>query len=333
MLTLFGVYLILNKKKYVGLAVFIIVGFFSFLMSIFLLICFCFYSIYKDRINDFYYLFVGNFIVFFVQFHRVFTLGFPSTYFGFVDRGFNTLLSNMLSDFGGIYGFGFFMFVLGIIGVYFFWKEKYKFIIVYFILGVLIYLSLYFGFLIFYINIFLVVLAAYSFNLFLKNEWKSETFKSLSLLLLVCGLMFSTISYFDNVPKFPPNSSFAEGINFLNNQNVETNIFSYYDRGQYLSYGGMKNFIDDNFFYALAAKERWYDSDKVFHSDEIEDTLAILNRYNIEYIWVDTQMIDKLWSGDEIEFLFLLRYSPQNFAKVFDNGDVEIYKYIGDDNV
>jgi len=68
--TLFGIYLLVKDKKYYGLISFIIVGFFSYLISLSFLIAFLIYGIYKNKWKEFYVLLIGNIIVFFIQFSR-----------------------------------------------------------------------------------------------------------------------------------------------------------------------------------------------------------------------------------------------------------------------
>ena len=170
--SLFGIYLLIKRKKYFALAVFIFLGFFSYLTSLLILLCFLIYSIYKNKWNEFYIMLLGNLAAFFLQFYRVFKLGLPETFFGFADKNISTLIRLVFSDFGSKIGLSFFIFILGVIGIYYLFKEKYKYLAIYLALGIALYLSLYFNFLIYSIrlnaNDFFVYFSFHCFDYFTK---------------------------------------------------------------------------------------------------------------------------------------------------------------------
>jgi len=159
-------------------------------------------------------------------------------------------------------------------------------------------------------------------------DWKSEIFKHLTIVILCCGLLFSIVAYMDGISKFTPTKDFADGLKFLKGQKINTVVFSDYSRGIYLNYADKKNFMDSNFLYAPGVSSRALDAERLFRTNNLNVALAIINKYNIEYIWIDKEILNKFWANEDRELLFLLRYSPQNFNKVFSNGDVEIYQYI-----
>src|SRR3989344_5264012 len=73
-LSLLGLYLFFKKKLYFALVVFVIVGFFSYLVSLFILLGFLVYSMSKKDWNKFYLLLIGNILVFLIQFSRLFRI-------------------------------------------------------------------------------------------------------------------------------------------------------------------------------------------------------------------------------------------------------------------
>lgn len=326
-LSLLGFYFYLEKKEKTALTIFILTGFFSYIISIFILLMYLFYAQSNKKMKSFVVLLIFNVITFLLQFNKIFTLGLPETFFGFTDKGIVSLLQLLLSDFGGKQGISIFLFLLGIVGVYYMWKEKYKYLIVYIILAILIIFSVYINFLVYYTAIILSIFAAYAILELLKSEWKSYTLKFLTILALSCGLLFSTVSYVDRITHFTPSQGFAEGLEFLRNENITTTVFSHYTRGSYLSYTGKRNYMDDNFLYAPNVFGRERDMHRLFKSKDINEAVAMINKYGIQYIWLDTELREELYGNTEKEFLFLLRYSPQSFKKVFYNADVEIYKY------
>ena len=326
-LSLLGLYLYMEGREKWAMFIFSILGFFSYVISIFILIIYLLYTLSNKKWNQFLFLLGVNIITFLLQFHKIFTLGLPETFFGFVNRNFDELLRLLFSDFGGKNGISIFLFILGFVGVYFMWKERYKYLVVYFVLSLLIILSLYFNFLVYYVAMLISIFAAYAFMQLNEYDWRSKTFKFLTILIICCGLLFSSLSYIDRITKFTPTKGFGEGLEFLKEQNITTTVFSHYTRGSYLSYTGKRNFMDDNFLYAPNVDGRYRDMWRLFRSKDINEANAMINKYGIQYIWIDTELREELYGKTEKEFLFLLRYSPQSFKKVFNNDDVEIYKY------
>lgn len=326
-LILLGVYSYLCKSKLLSALFFSIIGFFSFSASLFVLLFYFMFTLYKkEKWNNFIIVFAGFLIFFLLQFYRIFYLGIPKNLFGFTSFNFGQIINIMFSDFGSIFGISLFVFILGIIGVWASFRETLKQYVYFFFIIAMFLLTFYFNSLVFAFVLIMPVFAAYGFNKLVNAEWKSEYFKYLVVLVLCCGFLFSTLAYINRVSDFTPSKSFGEGLNFLEKQEIDSDVFSHYSRGVYLSYAGKKNFMDSNFLYAPGLDYRTFDSERLLRAKDIKIAVALVNKYNIEYIWLDKELIDKLWSDDEIELLFLLRYSPETFEKVFDNGDVEIYK-------
>ncbi len=326
LLSLLGIYLYVNKKENLALIVFIAVGLFSILTSLLILILFLFYSIYKKEFKGFSVLFLGSFFVFLLQFYRVLFSGLPETFFGTINWSIPSILAILFSDFGSKFGISFFLFVLAFIGIYSYLSFKFKYLLAYAAITIFILLIPYFTFLVFYLGLVFVLFSAYGLIVVINREWKSEVLKYLAVLIICCGLLFSNLAYINRISTFTPSKNFGNALVFLGNQEIG-GVFSHYSRGAYLSYAGKKNFMDSNFLYAPGVEAKQLDSERLFSSNNLDVTQAIISKYNIEYIWLDRELVNNLWAGDEIELLFLLKYSPQVFKKIFDNGDVELYKY------
>ena len=328
-LSLFAILLHLNKKHKIALFLFIITGFFSFISSTLILIIYSIYGIFKKgKKFNLLIFFLSWIIIFFVQFFKVFKIGVPETIFGIIQFNINNIINIIFSDFGSIFGFSLFLFLMAIIGIYYINDNLLKTFIYYSVLIIFTVLTIYFNALIFLLVFLLAFFASYGIYSLFFVDWKSEIFKYLTIVILCCGLLFSIVAYMDGISKFTPTKDFADGLKFLKGQKINTVVFSDYSRGIYLNYADKKNFMDSNFLYAPGVSSRALDAERLFRTNNLNVALAIINKYNIEYIWIDKEILNKFWANEDRELLFLLRYSPQNFNKVFSNGDVEIYQYI-----
>ena len=325
---LLGIYLSIKKKVIASIIVFGLIGFFSILTLLIVL----FYSLAESLKTKKWErtLYISLFLLsaFIVQFYKLVSLGLPEVILGFYTFPLPNMLNILFSDFGSIFGISVFTFFLSLIGIYTYWKKKYKFLLYYIILSILIFTAFYFNFVIFYLSFILAFFAALGFNNFLNHEWRSNTLRYFTILVVICGIVFSGLAFLNETPNISPSNGFSEAFDFLKEQNSTSMVFSDYTRGSYISYAGRINFIDENTFYARNVQSKLLDSKRLLHAKNINTATSIINRYNIQYIWLDRDLINHLWGKSEIELIFLLRYSPNNFKKIFDNEDVEIYQYI-----
>jgi len=231
------------------------------------------------------------------------------------------------SDFGGRFGLSIFSAFLALIGIYVLWKQKYKYILVYLSVILLIFASVYLNFVLFYLNIVVAVLGSIGILSILERRWESKFIKMFSILILICGIIFSGLSFIKQMSLMEPSTRQMAALNYLEEKaNPGSVIFSYYDRGFWFNYIGNKNVMDLNFFYAPKVNERWQDSLRLLNSNNIDTTLEILDKYKVNYIWLDKSVKNKFYGSKEINFLYQLKYDPR-FKVVYRNLDVEIWKY------
>ena len=116
----------------------------------------------------------------------------------------------------------------------------------------------------------------------------------------------------------------VRSLEFLKSQEGSGVVFSYYANGVLInSVANKKNLMDSNFFYSPDLKERYYDSNELLFTRDIENATKIINKYNIQYIFIDKDMEEKLWGGEEEGLLFLLKYS-KNFYTIYHNNSTRI---------
>src|SRR3989344_2883640 len=327
LLGLLGFYFVLRKKYFYGILFLSFVSFFSFLGSIASLFLFLILSFYK-RYNKKYCLFgiFLSFLFMIIQYSRLYSLKLPGfTLFYLREEVVNYFFQNIISDFGGLYGFGFVTLILSLIGINALWKKKYKFLLIYIVIFLFLVLTSYLSFISFYLTVFISLLGGYGFITIQDSKWESSLVKNITIFIIICAVIFSSVSYMDRLVSLQPTKEIYDAIYYLDRKPAEDVVFSSYKRGLWINYGGKKNVIDSNFFYAPNARERFRDSNLLFDTQDVDIAFNIINKYDINYIWIDKLMKEDIWDNEEKDLLFLLNHSKR-FKKVFDNGYVEIWR-------
>ena len=302
-LTLLLIWLLLKKKYIISAVVFLITPFFNYEYFLFLIFIAIFVLLYIKSKK--YLLIIYSFI-------------FVILLFGL--RGINL---NIISDFGSNIGLSIFGIFIVLFGFGFSWKKK-KLIHLY-IIGFLLFLvSLKFSWVIFLLNIPFSLLIAFNLNNLVSAKWESGLIKELTVLLLICGLLFSGISSVKSLSEEEPNEGLFTALGMLPRGSV---VLSHHSNGHWISYSGMKNVID-GFVNFENIEERDRDVNELFRTRDFNIATNILNKYNVDYILVDNKMKHGLvWSEEEEGLLFLLKYS-EDFEKIYEN-DIEIWRYLG----
>ncbi len=328
MFILLGLYLYLKGKdynKYLSYACFIAVSFFS-IEAFFVLFLIGLFFAYKKKIEwQFYIASVSLSLgILYIQFGNL-LFNFSLFFERYIPFDFFSSIGVLFSDLGGRYGFGLFLFLLSLIGIYSIGRDKYKYILWFIFYFILLVASVYFPFLILFVNFILVILASYGVIYFIDMEWKSTTFRSVTILVIICGLLFSNLSFLNNITEIEPSPNYIGAVNFLNDSAFKNVIFSEYNRGVYINLAGNKNVADSNFLGVLNVAERLSDSNLLLHTNKMSEARKIINKYNIKRIWMDKEMKSRLYINDESELLFLLKYATNDFYKEYENDEVEIW--------
>lgn len=322
---LLGFYLFLHRKNWLAYSSFFISGLFSILSLFLVLVVFLFYGLKKKEYESFFITLFSIVILFLLYFRNVFSLGFPELLFGFDVFDFSSLLSFLIAELGGSYGFGFFYFVLAIVGVYSYYKKAYKIFFAYSLVVIILLSIFYFNSLLFFANLFLFFFAACGLLAFLDYGWKSGNFRFLTILVICCGLLFSSLMFFSNLNELYPTQSHLEAVEFLKTQDANAVVFSDYRNGDLIAYSGKPNFMDKNFAYAPNVLDRLRDMQIFFKTRDINFAYDFMGKNNIRYIFVDRQMKLKIFSNKDQDLLYLLKYSPLRFSLIFSNEEVDVW--------
>ena len=323
---LLGFYLMLIKRNNFAYFSFFVSGFFSIVGLFIIFLGYAFYIPKSKKYFDSFVLFSAFIIAFLIQFYRIFSLGLPSTIFGFDNftiSGFFSFLIFGLSN--KYFGINFFILILSLIGIYVFYNDKYKFLFYYLLLFLFLFISFFIPFFIVYIVFILAFFAAVGLIEFLRGDMKSELFRFLTLLVIFCGIIFSLLVFYVNVGNFEPTNKHFEAFDYLKEQGGNAVVLSDYKEGPYIAFAGKSSFMDNVFIYAPEVLERNRDINALFDTIDLELSSSILKKYNVEYIIITQDMRRNVFNNKEYGLLYLLKYDKNRFVKVFGNEEVEIW--------
>ncbi|MBU0757591.1 MAG: hypothetical protein KKF44_05980 [Nanoarchaeota archaeon] len=242
--------------------------------------------------------------------------------------GFSPLLQNIISDFGADIGFGIFSLLLSSIGILLSWKRKKENLLLYLMLLTFAILTIYSIEFIIYLEYFMVYFAGIAFVKLLDYKWQLVAIKQYAILLILCGLFFSSGSYINRLVHLQPTPEEVLSLEWLSKNSAEYEVvLTQYKNGNLIvSLAGRPVISDEYYFISSKEKIRIEDSNRIFYSRILKDTKELLDKYSIRYIWINPQMKKEIWKKDEEGLLFLLDNS-NSFKKIYDFKGIEIWKY------
>jgi len=332
-LLLAGLHLALLHQNLLAVLIFFLISFFSFYVSLFVFFVYLFYFLFKKHHAWysilFFFLLLSSFYLQFYAFLS-FDLSFP---FSFVHgEFFNYFFSHTFANFGSSLGLGFFAFLLSLIGFYSLWKKKFLYLFAYAVLFVLFVLHYYIESLLFYLSAVLSVFAAYGFVYLLQKKWASLSLQHITLFVIFCGLIFTPLSYVNELVRSDPSPSYEQAMLFLQSKDSSV-VFSHFSRGDFISSSGHATVTDSHFLFAPSALQRFQDSNFLFMTGNLTRSSSLFDFYNVSYIWIDEDLREELYNGQTTALLSLLQNYPQIFIKVFDNAEVEIWFYVRENDI
>jgi len=282
-----------EKREVLGVMMIYLVPFFGPISAILALLLLLVYSLKNERF-------------------RLFLAALPSAaILYFAPVGILPAYNNVaISDFGGHYGLGLFTILLSFFGLRQLWEKKYKYLFIYItvvFVGAFFFLDVR---VLSYLNFLLAALTALGLVRLAKMEWKSGLIKQLTILVMIYGLIFSGLSYINFTSKDLPNEEVLDMIRHLQTL-PGGRVFSEASREYWVEYSGHM-FVADQ---------------ALLHSTKIEDAMMLIESKKVNYLWIDEEMKENIWGGEEKELLFLLEYS-KNFKKNKINDYVTLWEVV-----
>lgn len=310
-LALLGFWVFTGKKKYFSIPVFALIPLFDLTIGILSMVLFFFYAFFQEKQSkNLFYASLAAFMAVAGAYYGyiIKNAGFSWPGFSLLGYGFNSILQSIISDFGAPYGIGIFALILAVFGVIASWDRKYKDKFAFFSIASLLIAGVFFPKALFILNLFIAVFAAIGFMELVNSRWENRIFQRFVLLIMVCGIIFSAISFSQQFVNSAPDEGITQGIEALMAL-PDGVVFSQYSRGHWISFAGKQNVIDENIFMAPDVKQRFEDSEALFRTRDLARAAAIMRKYGIKYIWIDSGMRKGIWEDNEEGLLFLLKYN------------------------
>lgn len=315
---------ILNFLGLIGLAVFLTLDIFNIIFVIFIIVTIFLFERKKTKRNVFLSLsiLIAIFIIYYLP--NILNNGLPY-YIWPLDLYF---LKEFFSDFGGIFGISIFQFLLVVMGIFLYWKRQPKVYLLYLVSFTVIFMSFFirsFNYLLIPVASFFSGQAVYHYY---EKEWKLDFIKNLTLLVIICGLLFSFLSYNLRQEDFLPNRDFTYAMSYLSEKSngVVLSYSAYGNRIEYLS--GKIPYIKRNQYYYENPLIKMNISDSIFYSRNLKYTTDLLDNNNIKFIFITPNMKDgDVWLKDDDGLLFLFRNQEQ-FELIYAKNGYEVWEVI-----
>ena len=226
-------------------------------------------------------------------------------------------------------GFGIFNVLLALVGLYVVWNTK-KQITGYIMLSFLVLLSFYTPQINIYLGFIVAIFAGYGFISIIKMKWKIDLIKKLTIILIICGLLFSTLSYINRTANELPNNEIIQSLKWLKENSAKEDIvLSHYSKGLWIEAISQRPVVlDSQTNYIEDLDIRFNDSNTVFYSRNLKNTKTLLDKYNVKYIWIDQLMKQgQVWVKEKQGLLFLFE-NKETFKKVYSNNNTEIWEIL-----
>lgn len=313
------------KKKYSVLTIFLalIVPLFGINFTVIYLFIILSYSIFINRIKYFYVIFgvvIGSALLIDHIFFGFSVFSFPSmtTY---------SLIRELISEFGGIRGISIMTFSLFGFGFMKLFFDKKKNVMQFLFLTAVISIFFFEYRFFFILNFAISVYAAYGLSHLIRRKWFSEDLKNLTILIILCGIAFTYLSFFGRFADIEPREYHISSLEFLAQQDLGV-VFTIQNLSPYVQNIADMPIIIDSFSYN---HEILSDIRNILHSQDLRTTISLLNKYDVKYIYIDETMKSTEWQHKEKGLLFVLS-DRNNFELIFSDDFVSIWKLIPQDN-
>ena len=297
--SLIASYFFLNKKYLIAALGSALIFLIDIWIGMFVLFLFALYLLYINGKKRIFYALIGAFI-------------FLTLLLGDFNRG-------IISDLGAKIGSSVFALFFVIFCFSSFWNRK-KFLFLYGVSGLLFLFSLKVEFGIFYFSLVLSLLMSFCFLELFRIKWESKLVRDFILLIVVCGLLFSGLSYMNRVSKEKPDQRIFNALERLPEDSV---VFSDIGYGNWILFSG-KRAVWDSFMDRNSIRKIEGDFSAVFESQDYLESTRILEEYGVDYILIDNELRER---GHGAGLLYLLKYNSEDFRLLFDEDGVEAWRF------
>ncbi|MEM3373888.1 MAG: hypothetical protein QXE31_01575 [Candidatus Woesearchaeota archaeon] len=248
----------------------------------------------------------------------------------------------IISDFGSN-GISIFLILLSTIGAYYFINNNKRNLIILFIIPFIYYICLLEENYIIFLTIIIAFFASYAYEKISKNIWETDMLKNYVLILIFCGLLFSTLSFLNNLKKDMPEKIEIKAYEWLaeyeklsnNKENTTktiTNKESYfsvlndYNIGFILKYYNLTPYTDKE-YYKYSSRVKINETEKIIKSRNLKEIINFLRENKIKYIIINKNLKDKIGKKEDDGILLILQ-NTRNFKKIYYYKDITIWEFL-----
>src|SRR3989344_334326 len=319
-LLVFGLYLLSRNRitlRIIGILPLLIITFLNGFSSVLLILILTIYFWAFKRLNkQLIYLLTLIFLSF------IFNMVFLRKDFFMTTLTNNQHLTNLIAALGGTSGISFLVILLALVGLVVTWRKSY-FYKSYLFLPLFAVAYFYNNRAIFLLSLIINFFASIGFLKIFQRPWILQEIKKYTFLLIILGLLFTTISYLDRSSSSGPLAGDKEVLTWIKDNTLsDAIIFSDPVDSQ-----PVKFFSDRPVFY-LIYKDRSYSerlSEEIFSATYISDYQKIASDSRISLFYITPRLREKLPS--EQGLLFLLR--SETFKLVHSSNGFEVWAYNG----
>lgn len=211
-------------------------------------------------------------------------------------------VSGVFHELGGRFGTGVFILLLAVIGAAVLWSNKREYYALFALFLCFLVACFYYGELVVYANLLLCGLAGVALSWLSDRRWTLQFLRSASLLVLFCGLLFSSVSNIVSLADSPPHPEFFEVLDAPSGV-----VLTHQDYGFWVQFAGHLAVADPFVSYLPDSQSRLRDLDYVFHTNDLGDAKDILAHYGVSYVMLTGEMSEGLvWDRESRGLAFLV---------------------------
>lgn len=239
-------------------------------------------------------------------------------------------VTGFISDLGGIGGFSVFTLLLALLGIIGLWRHKKEHYLLYAASIFIVVYSFFDSSAMVYSNFILAFLAGVAFSGLARMRWHLVQVRNFSMIVLFCGLLFSTISHTLALSSLQPDTDLQDALLWIAHRSeAGDRVFSHYSKGFWIEFWAERPVLMDGLLeHTPGAGILYEDSNAIFNSNDITLTRELLSKHRIKYLFMTRDMAEGLVWQKQGQGLGFLLTNSETFKKRYANPCCEIYEYI-----
>ncbi|PIN81052.1 hypothetical protein COV13_02570 [Candidatus Woesearchaeota archaeon CG10_big_fil_rev_8_21_14_0_10_32_9] len=235
----------------------------------------------------------------------------------------------LFSEFGSLQGYTIMILGLAIIGIASWWIKTTERTTMILTISALFVISIIYPTIKLMTLTLFAIYAGFAIDYLITRVWRLEILKNITLLLIICSLIFSMVVF---------NTTILKTVSY--DKVIGAAQLTATDKGDIILSSEKNGFIIQN----LAGRKTYLDgvsykyneysnkstlSEQIYYSKNLETLEKDLQNNSIRYIFIDSEMKQNIWNNKEEGLMFFL-INAKEFVKVYENNEIEIYRYLGE---